>query len=43
MNSQYSQNKDPNKVKKCNCEDKYGPKPFMNTNTNSKNSINKSK
>ena len=22
---------DPNKVKKCNCEDKYGPKPFSST------------
>ena len=29
MNNQYNTKKsDPNKVKKCNCEDKYGPKPF---------------
>ena len=26
MNKEFNQ--DPNKVKKCNCEDKYGPKPF---------------
>lgn len=34
------QNKqDPNKIKKCNCEDKYGPRPF---NANS-NKVNKQK
>ena len=25
---------DPNKVKKCDCEDKYGPKPFSTTKVN---------
>lgn len=25
---------DPNKKKKCSCEDKYGPKPFSNNTTN---------
>ena len=39
MNSQYSnKNTDPNKVKKCNCEDKHGPKPF--NNSTSKNNYN---
>lgn len=28
---------DPNKVKKCSCEDKYGPKPF----TANSNKVNK--
>ena len=32
---------DPNKVKKCNCEDKYGPKPFDDS-MNQKN-VNKTK
>lgn len=32
---------DPNKIKKCNCEDKHGPKPF-NTNTVYKPNSNKS-
>ena len=26
-------NIDPNKIKKCDCEDKYGPKPFTVSNT----------
>jgi len=32
-NNQYNQ--DPNKVKKCPCEDKYGPKPFNYQNNKS--------
>ena len=32
---------DPNKVKKCNCEDELGPKPF-NTNNGYKPNSNKS-
>ena len=43
MNNQYSSNKDPNKIKKCSCEDKYGPKPFMSSNANIKNPNNKAK
>ena len=33
MNNIYNpkNNTDPNKKKKCSCEDKYGPKPFSNT------------
>ena len=34
-------NQDPNKIKKCECEDKYGPKPFspkeQKTNSNKPN------
>lgn len=29
-------NTDPNKVKKCSCEDKYGPKPFNSNNNSNK-------
>lgn len=28
---------DPNKKKKCSCEDKYGPKPFNSENTQKNN------
>ena len=28
-------NNDPNKTKKCNCEDKHGPKPFTSNNNQS--------
>jgi len=28
----------PNKKKKCSCEDKYGPKPFTNTSNQPQNS-----
>lgn len=31
-------NVDPNKIKKCSCEDKYGPKPFNASTPN--NNIN---
>ena len=31
-----SNNNDPNKKKKCNCEDKVGPKPFYNPNNQTK-------
>lgn len=27
---------DPNKIKKCNCENKYGPKPFDNKSSTNK-------
>lgn len=36
-----SNNQDPNKVKKCNCEDKYGPKPFSSSNSTKSPSSNK--
>jgi len=36
----YNQKKqNPNKKKKCSCEDKYGPKPFTNENTSQSNNI----
>lgn len=28
MNNTYNKPQDPNKTKKCTCEDKYGPKSF---------------
>lgn len=30
-------NPDPNKIKKCSCEDKHGPKPFNSNSTNKAN------
>ena len=30
-------NNDPNKKKKCSCEDKYGPKPFTQNQNNKEN------
>ena len=32
INVSQPNNLDANKKKKCSCEDKYGPKPFSNTN-----------
>lgn len=34
-------NSDPNKVKKCGCEDKYGPKPFNVSNVQQPNNQSK--
>ena len=38
-NNNVQNNVDPNKKKKCNCEDKYGPKPFTTKNTSKPNSL----
>lgn len=36
----FKPNPNSDKVKKCSCEDKYGPKPFTNSINNSKNKPN---
>jgi len=40
MSKIFKPNPNPNKVKKCSCEDKYGPKPFTNSNNKPNNSSN---
>ena len=35
-NDNYNPNNDPNKKKKCSCEDKYGPKPFSDESESKK-------